>query len=858
MKGLSIRVFWSRFTLRHARQEWLQTTLLLAILSLGVGTFLSIRLANRSAVDGFRLFTESLSGPSDWIIETSGTGIPVKDLPAIRTVLGNTPAELYPVVERSATALQGPGESPLRIRLLGLDLVQAQSAADETILDETSELWDLLDEPDHVLVTRGIASRLGLEKGDSTEWILDGVPRRFTVAGILPEYRDNTPLPDNLAVADIAALIEKLSLETVDRVEVVIPDGSQRKAFVTEAGSQLQQLSSKGWSIASPDDQQIDGESMTAAFRLNLTVLSLIALLVGMYLIAQTLDATVSRRRGEIATLRSLGLERREIYRLWLSEAVLYGIMAGVLGLFAGMLLAQFTVEAVTTTVQALYRDTAQNALTLHISDILLCLGMGIAGSLVAAWIPARDAASTPPAQFLRMGKRIPPFPLFQHTWIGYLALLAGAVLLLLPPVKTSTGGNVPVAGYAAALLWLSGGTLLAASLLKHAGTALIRVFPNRAETRLAGSRLQQPTSRHQLALSGFFVAIGMAASMAYLISSFDYTVTSWLQQRLRADLFVSSIGFQGSDNDQTMPAAILDAIEATEGIRSMDRFASVNVEINNTRAALGGVHFDLLGTDQTLLWMQEPLPGDSAPGQVDAIAYCNENLHRKAGLQVSDILQLDTPDGVKQLWIAGLHSDYARDNGLLLVDLQKLEEWYGIQSYSTASIFLQPGIEPAVIQQQLQSRYPGLAIRQNAELMQAALFIFNQTFAVTYALQAIGLIVALAGLFLSLLSLLRESSRELSLQGTLGMSRTEIAFSTSLEGTGVAAAGLLAGLILSAALGRVLIFVINRQSFGWTLQTAWPWSDITVLSITVIALGFGISYLAGLLHMRKWKREPL
>ena len=858
MRGVPISLFWSRFTLRHARKEPLQTLLLLAILSLGVGTFLSIRLANRSAVEGFRLFTESLSGPSDWIIETAGSGIPIAQLPRVRTVLGNTPADIYPVVEMSVNGTAVDDGRPVSIRLLGLDLIKAQAAADDDLITGFDQLWDMLDDPDHVFVSARMAAILGVKTGDSVEWIVDGRPRAFTIRGILPEFRDKTPLPANLAVTDISAIAQKLDLETVDRVEIVIPPGPMRDGYIAVAGKQLQQLASRGWIVSSGDDQQIDGSSMTAAFRLNLTVLSLISLLVGMYLIAQTLDATVSRRRGEIATLRSLGLQPGEIYRFWLSEAVIYGLLAGTFGILAGLALAQFTVEAVTTTVRALYRDTAESSLTLTSMDILLCLGLGIGGSLVAAWIPARDAASTPPAQFLRIGKRIPPFPLFRYQWLGWLCLLAGSLILLLPPLQAGAGNQIPVAGYTSALLWLAGGTLIAANLLKQAGGLLLAIGPGRAEFRLAGSRLRQPTSRHQLALSGFFVAIGMTASMAYLISSFDYTVTSWLQQRLRADLFVSSIGFQGSDNDQTMPGPLLDQMEAAPGVRSMDRFASVNVRINGVNASLGGVKFSMLGTDQRLLWMNPPADPSRAPAYADAIAYANENLHRKAGINAGDTISLATPNGTRRLWIAGLHSDYARDNGLLLVDLANLENWFGVSDYYTASIFLEEGFSPAEFQQQLKAEFPGLAIRQNGELMSAALFIFDQTFAVTYALQAIGLIVALSGLFLSLLSLLRESSRELSLQGSLGMTPREIALSTSLEGTGVAAAGLLSGLLLSTVLGRVLIFVINRQSFGWTLQSAWPWKDIATLSIMVLGMGFLVSYSAGILHMRKWERAPL
>lgn len=858
---IPIPLFWRCFSLRHARQEWIQTLLLLLILGLGVGTFLSIRIANRAAVEGFQLFTESLRGESDWIIETAGAGIPVAQLPLIREALGPRPAGLFPVIEQSLNRLPEDGGTSAPgppVRFLGLDLVQIREVAASGSGEEREEFWSILDDPGHLLVSRAVAERWKVDEGDSIELVHQGRKEPFTIRGILPEFRDGTPLPRNLAVADLHALLERSPDQRVDRVEVVIPEGPMRMEYVDAAGNRLKEAFGDRWTIHSPGQRELAGASMTAAFRLNLTVLSLIALLVGTYLIAQTLDATVSRRRGEIATLRSLGIAPGEIRRLWLSEALLYGIAAGAAGLVFGLAMATVTVDAVTTTVRALYRDTVQSAAGLNTADVVIAFGLGMGGSLLAAWLPARDAASTPPAQFLRLGKRIPAFPIFQHPWIGAAAIVLGAGLLLLPPWQPEPGVRIPVAGFTTAFLWLTGGTLVSAGLLKGVGALLHRLARNHAPARLAGSRLGQPTSRHQLALSGFFVAIGMAAAMAFLISSFEKTVTGWLEHRLRADLFVSSIGFQGSDADQRMAADILDRIEQKTGIAAMDRFRSVGISIGGVPSALGGVRFGLLGSRQELLWIDPPdLPPDST-GPADATGYANENLIRRTGLGKGDTVGISTPAGAKTIRIAGIHADYARDNGLLLVDLEHLEDWYGIRHYDTASLFLETEEEPSSVKERLRAEFPGLAIRENGELMEAALFIFHQTFAVTRALQFIGLVVALSGLVLSLLSLLRESGRELSLQKTLGMNRHEIAATTALEGMGIALTGLLSGLVLSVALGWVLIFVINRQSFGWTLQAAWPWADIALLAAGVLILGLLISYATGRLYMRKWKQEVL
>ncbi len=859
---ISIPTFWRLFSLRHARTEWMQTVLLLLILGLGVGTFLSIRMANRAAVEGFQLFTESLKGPSDWIIEAPTNGIPVEALPRIREQLGSLPVQIFPVVERNLTRVLpstgDPGGAGSTIRLLGVDLVQIRSVASSVDNGSMDDFWSIIDDPDHLLVSREVADRWQVSTGDPVSLVLNGRKVSFTIRGILPEFRDSVPLPANLAIADLGALLQRLDRATLERIEVIVPEGAGREATVERVGSLLQEAFGSRWSVTSPTDKEVDGAAMTAAFRLNLTVLSLIALLVGLYLIAQTLDATVSRRRTEIASLRSLGLAPRDIQRLWLSEALLYGVAAGIVGLLMGYAMATITVEAVTTTVRALYRDTAQTAATLRFSDGLLAFALGIGGSLVAAWLPARDAASTPPAQFLRLGKRIPPFPVFQHPWIGLAAIALGALLLFLPPWQPRPGTTVPVMGYATAFLWLTGGTLATVGSLRWLGRILHRTAPDSAPARLAASRLRQPTSRHQLALSGFFVAIGMAASMAFLINSFQHTVTAWLEQRLQADLFLSSAGFQGADSGQRMPGIVLDRIEKDPEILELDRYRSVEVRVNGSRTTLGGSRFDLLGDRQRLLWINGPLDPDSRPPDTDAIAYANENLIRRTGLAVGEAVRLTTPSGPVVLWIGGVHADYARDNGSLLVDLGNLESWYQFSEYDTAGAFLSETADPAIVQARLREAHPGLAVRQNGELMDAALFIFNQTFAVTRALQLIGLVVALAGLALSLLSLLRESGRELSLQRTLGMSRREIALTTALEGMGIALAGLLSGILLSIGLGLVLIYVINRQSFGWTLQLAFPWTDILLLASGVLGLGLLIAYATGWLYLRKWKAAPL
>lgn len=859
---LSVVAFWRRFSLRHARAEWLQTLLLVGLLGLGVGTYLSIRIANRAAVEGFGLFTASLRGDSDWLVEAPGRGIGLDELATLRSLLNPLPVELFPVYESSLILRNGDDEP---LRLLGLDLVQLRSAllesGDEAALPTDAAFWQMLDDDHHILLSGDYAAAAGLAVGDRVSGWLDQTELELQLHAVLPAYRGKVPLPPRLAIMDLGALERSHGLKAVSRVEVVVAAaraGAARGvasdvALVAAVGDRLREVLPAVWVVSSGNRQQQDGAEMTAAFRLNLTVLSLIALLVGLYLIAQALDATVSRRRREIATLRSLGLSAGRIRQLWLSEALLYGAAAAAAGLLLGWVLAQFTVEAVTGTIRALYRDTATAAVRLRGADIWVALGLGIGGSLLAAWLPARDAASTPPAQFLRIGKRIPPFAIFRYPAIGYGLLLLGLILAAgCPPLQVAPGRFVPVAGYATAFLWLTGGTLVAASWLRPIGCAMAKLGRNLASAKLAGSRLAQPTSRHQLALAGYLVAVGMASSMMFLISSFEHTVTRWLEVRLQGNLFLSSVGFQGAQNDPRMAAADLDAIEALPEVRLLDRFVTMEARVNGFRTTLGASHLGHLERGQQLLWLVQPDGNWLDPDELSRTAIINESLSRRLGLQVGDSVQLQLPGSVREFRIAGIQADFSRDGGLLLIDLSTLATVLPIESFDTASVFLEDGVSVPAFQRELAGRYPTLRIQANEELMETALSIFRQTFAVTHALQWIGLLVCLAGLALSLVSLLRESGAELAFQRTLGMRRREIATTTALEGLGIGLCGWLGGWLLSLGLGWLLIHVINLQSFGWTLQAAYPTQAMVGFGTGLIALSAVLSFLTGWLYLRR------
>jgi putative ABC transport system permease protein len=864
MKSLSLHLsLWRRLTLRHWLGETGQSLLLLLILSLGVGAYFSIRLANRAATSGFEQFHGAIQTQSDAIIRNRNGPLRTEDLRILREALDPLPAQLAPVVEESALFAPN-GEmppidaTPPTLRVIGLDLVQLQNAAEERWGGLLAESWrgpgetaeglqPLLDDPHAIWISPQRADAWGAAPGDSVTLLLGDRIEEFRVRGLLPRTGRSGEIPDYLVVLDLPDL-QRLTgkIGIYDRVEVIIPPGLLRDAF---RRSLIDQLKKVPYRVEDPSENKT-GEEMTAAFRLNLTILSLIALLVSLYLITQALDASVVRRRSEIATLRSLGFTTRMIRRFWLLEWLIFGLCGGFGGLLLGWLLAQGTAGAVAQTVNALYFGVNDpNPVTPHALDWGLALLLGVGGSLVAGWLPLRDAASTPPAQVLAAGNFTAGFGIFRHHRWGLGLILLGIAGWQLPALPLAGGARFPLAGYLTAFLWLIGGTLVL-GLLFPLISRLLQLGESRwVSLRLARSRLAEPSGRHRLAAAGLFVAFAMAAAMSILVGSFSRTMESWIDVRFQADVFGSSGGLRSATARQTISPETWRAIAGRPEVAAIDPFLVVPVEIEGKSTFLAGSDFSLLGERQYLLWITPP---PHWPVSADAV-FINEAFGARLEVETGDVVEIALPNGENvALRVSGVFADYGNERGTLLVDRHRLATWWQTDEITNFSLWLQPGNDPVAFTATLSSQYPTLAIRENGRLRAGILKIFRQTFAVTEALKYLGILVALIGLALAQINLLRESRRELATLRSLGATRHTIGWATAGEGLGIALVGVIGGLAASIALGALLIFVINRQSFGWTLLFALPLRELGLLVLSTlllsIAVGFGVGYRLGAL----------
>jgi len=370
-----LRILWLRFALRHWRMSPISSGLLLLILALGVAAFFSIRLANRAAVASFQNFSGLITSQSDGIITAAAGNLSETVLPELRELLGNEPVNLVPVLEASAVApthdeQQSLGSRPT-FQILGLDLISLANLADEQSADRSwfassdqtndsgSSLSSVLKNVNYVFISAALASRDDLKTGSEMPLVISAHQVTLRVAGIIPNNPNQPAAPPNLLIMDLPALQQLTDKPgRLDRVELVLaetPQRGERWLRIKQSLAAANPGNAPRWLVSSPAERRAAASTMTQAFRLNLTLLSLLALLVGLYLVFQGLDGAVVRRRHEIAVLRSLGVTSRQIQSAWLVEAATVGMVGGLLGLGLGWLGAQAAVQMVGRTVNALY-----------------------------------------------------------------------------------------------------------------------------------------------------------------------------------------------------------------------------------------------------------------------------------------------------------------------------------------------------------------------------------------------------------------------------------------------------------------------------------------------------------------------
>ena len=764
--------------LRPLRRDLLRTALTIMAVALGVAVVVAIDLAGDAATGSFRSSMESVGGKTDFEILANG-GIDEAWMGRLATL----PLDVHfaPVIE---TQMELPSAG--LVTLYGMDMAGAPE--------------------DAAVVSRALAKRAGLE-----------VHSRIALAAghfYMDRIVDAGPL-EFLAI-DIAGAQEALErYGKLDRIDVSIGRGEDLEHVETV----LRQMLPAGYLLERPGARNEENQRMLGAFRWNLRVLGYISLVVGAFLIYNTISVSVVRRRAEIGILRALGASRAALFALFLGEGLLLGLAGAAVGIGLGRLLAGGTVGLIAVTINAIYTTSRPAPVELTAAEAWIGILAGAVTALLSAFGPAREAMDVPPTEAMSRGAHE------HHARLHWRRNLAGAGVLAGLAAAASQAAPLdgkPVGGYLAALLAVGAAALLSPAIVLAVNRVTRLALRRRAESMLAGRSLAASLSRTSVVIAALATAIAMMASVAIMVGSFRETVTLWLDTQIRAGLYLSPSGRAAAGEYPPLPPPVPAILDSISGIAAVDFFHALEFHYRGERATLGAGNLEIVRRYGRLRF----LPGEdrdailrSLPGQDRAIV--SEPFANKNGVHAGDRLTLPLGPRNVTVRVAGIYYEYSSSQGFVLLDRSTLLKYLPGQPATNAAVYLAPGADAVKVRQAIQRHTAGLGIQvaPNQELRQNAIAIFDRTFAITWALEAVAIIVAMLGAANSLLALVLDRRRELGLLRYLGASTGQLRGMILVEAALVGWLAMVVGLALGFALSLLLVFVVNKQSFGWTIQ---------------------------------------
>jgi putative ABC transport system permease protein len=798
---------------RHLWRDWGGTALAALGVALGVAVYVGIRLANHSAMESFRSTVDVVTGTANLQLAAGAEGIDERVFPAVRKLQGVVAAA--PVVQAIAPVADGRGEALL---VLGIDLFsEGEFARYELSAADASAGRAFLEDPRGAAVTASLARRLGLQVGSSLPLLAGARAVRLTVRAVLQSDRLEQAMGGNLVLLDIATAQEMFDrYGKLDRIDLKV-DEADRPAVI----GRLRPLVPPSVRIGRPESRTQQVENMVRAFQLNLTALSCIALFVAAFLILNSISMSVVRRRREIGVLRSLGVTRRQVLALFLAEAGFCGVAGSALGLLLGVALARAALGSVSQTITALY--VVVQARTLYLSPDILWqgAGLGLGTALLSALAPAREAAATPPAVTMRQGVLVERHALPIGAWSA-----AGTAALALS-LATAFGTlrlSQPLLGFVSALLLLVGfalltplATLLADRALAPAVRALFRI-----EGVLAARYLVESLARTSVVIAALMVSVGMLVGLSVMVGSFRDTVDTWVTQTVRADLYVEPAGRAIRGSSASLPTDVIHAARALPQVAAVDTYRGRSTLYRGRTIGLAGVDLAVLARHGRILFREGRSSEILERAWRERGVVVTESFARRNRTRVGERLVLDTPTGRHEVQVHGVFYDYSTDAGAILMDRALYAAWWGDPTVNSIALYLRPGGQAEVVRERLLAATGGrhaLLVTPNQDLRRHVLDVFDQTFRITYALQAIVITVAVLGILNTLTALIMQRGREIGILRAVGAWRGQIRKIVLVEAGLIGLIAHLIGSLCGLGLAVLLVYVINQQFFGWTIR---------------------------------------
>ncbi len=844
-----------RLGLAHMVERPLRTALTIVGVALGVSAFIAVRTANVEVLRSFEHTVAVVSGAATLEIVGEDGGLDENLITTARQLPDILSAD--PILVLDARMVGGPREGR-DLTVLGVDLIEMLSRQDVKIRkDESEEGLGRLVAPDRVFLGQALAAEWGVAEGDRIDLSTGSQDISLRVGGIFQEGNGVRSIWSRVALMDIAAAQKAFGLiGKLDRIELT----TRSSRPLEPIQERLRQSLPASVTVQRPDSRGKQVENMVHAFQMNLTVLSGVGLLVGIFLIYNSVSFSVIQRRREIGIFRAIGMSTRTVSVLFVGEAAAMGWVGGLLGALLGVWTATALTELLGRTVTELYvsvPDSFVGQSARHWLPILLQGGiLGGMVSALGAWAPSMEAGRTVVVQALAPGS----YDVAKHSptslsaIIGCAFLLASGILLLGGPIN-----GIPVFGYAAAFCLLAGlSAFIPLSIQTFDRWSQRRrrsasdSGSGRTLQRIASEQLVRSSSRSAVTVSALLVGVAIMVGVVMMVRSFRHTVEIWIEETVIADLIVTPQawlqGSRRSSGERTLPSSWAEPIRRVGGVAAVDVYRDIRIKLGERSVALVSRDLRIHAERSRYLF----LSGDSSSLLREAAGnggiLLSEVLAGFLGLEAGQQLELPTPSGPRMFPIVGVFYDYATDGGKIVMDRDTYRRWWtGDDAMTVFPVYLAAGADAARVRETILNRLSDLnrngagpSIVSNVELRREILDIFDRTFLLTYALEVIAVLIAVLGIVNTLVTSVLERRREFATLQAIGASEGQIQALILWEASYLGAIGAFLGIGGGIALSYMLIKIVNKQSFGWTIQMEWTpgiWAAALVMSLAVAVL---------------------
>jgi len=816
---------------RHLRRHPFLALLNVLSVALGIAVYLAIQIANHSANQSFAAGIDLVAGRSH--LEVRGD---VDEMlwprlarePGVKAVTG--------LVEGVVTFPDRPGEY---LRVVRVDLFSGEPFRTFAIGQQgkSPPLEDWMGSGPALALTAEFAQVHGLKVGDELRVLVNSEVHIARVAALLGSSDSPASTQSRFAVMDIGWAQELFARQgRLSSIQLLLEDPGRASGMAV----QLNTILPPGLRAEAPRQRSFQVQNMLSAFQLNLTALSMVSLLVGVFLIYNTISASVARRRVEIGILRSIGATRWEVRLLFLGEALLLGICGMALGAVGGVALARILTGTVAETISSLYVLLSIDRTWLSPAQFVTAAVFGFGVVFIGAWWPANEASRIDPVAALSVGEHaqqsVARAP--RWGWSGVLSLVLAALCAFI-----ALRHGPPLWGFVSTFFILAGFALFSPAATSAFGWRAAKIERGGAIWRLAADHLRQSIHRNSVTVAALAAAIAMMIGLTVMIFSFRDSVDVWINRGIVADLFIAPASNETIGLEAAVPPLALAWLRARPEVRGVDTFRELEIQVASIPVRGHVPSLARLAVIEGEYRHNLSFVGGDAERKMARVfserwVAVTEPFARKFQVRDGDHLTLSTPRGLAEFEIAGVYADYTRDQGLVLMARSNFDQFWSDPKVQSLAVYLRPGQTSEALIDQFRaqfSREGEYVIYSNRTLRSRILSIFDQTFAVTYILRTIALLVAIAGIFLSVTTLVAEREREIGVLRAVGASRGQVRQILMTEAAMLGAIATMLGIASGMVLAAALAWVVNPAFFGWTITLRIPWSTVLTTPLWII-----------------------